>query len=427
MIPVSDADAFIAQLPRRQRTVRLPLLLCRGQRLAEDIKAERDQPPFHRVAMDGIAVCAADCEGADVVDGRLHVERVGVQAAGHVQLRLDDLRGQRQTTLPPSIEVMTGAPLPVGCDVVLPYEKVELVDDGTAHFAADESMNTLRNVHPQAADYRRDDVVLDAGALLSSPRLALMAAQGCSTALVQGALHVAIISTGDELVGPDVPLAPHQIRSSNDVAMQAMLDAAGFDVRQTTRHHLRDDEAHVRETLATLLDDNDVLLLSGGVSKGKFDYVPQALRDLGVVEKFHRVQQKPGKPLWVGEGPQGQLVFALPGNPVSTMVSMRRYVVPKLLDCCALPAWPSSTVRMTTGDSKETTLTRFVQVNVDAEGNATPVSHNGSGDFSAAARADGFVEIPASQAPYPDGAAFAFFAWERSGRLLDEAHHGGNA
>ena len=138
-----------------------------------------------------------------------------------------------------------------------------------------------------------------------------------------------VVSTGDELIEPGQPIAPHQVRRSNAYAIVASLAGHGFEEVKTD--HLLDDEQMLRERLARHLAQSDVLILSGGVSKGKFDFVPKVLKELGVEEVFYQVAQRPGMPMWFGVSPRGCAVFGLPGNPIATLVCLVRYVVPALI------------------------------------------------------------------------------------------------
>src|SRR5262245_46624080 len=261
--------------------------------------------------MDGIAFAVAAYE-----QGRRAFRIAGTQAAGAPPLALDNSEQ--------CIEVMTGAMLPAGCDCVVPVEQIS-VADGVAQLAPEAAPQLRSNIHERGTDSRRGEELLQPGMQLGPAEVAVIAANGQTHAAVSRAPRIAVISTGDELVEPGKPLAAWQIHRSNVYAIMAALQRRGFT--QLTLDHLPDDPAILRERLGAHLQTHDALILSGGVSMGRFDYIPQVLAELGVRVVFHKVAQRPGKPLWFGVGPTGQTVYALPGNPVSTLVCFGRYVL----------------------------------------------------------------------------------------------------
>ena len=208
------------------------------------------------------------------------------------------------------------------------------------------------------------------------------------------------------------PIADHQVRLSNAPALAVMLAGAGFP--GATQHHLPDAPETLRERLGALLEDVDVLLLSGGVSRGRADYVPEVLEGLGVTCHFHRVAQRPGKPLWFGTGRDGQSVFALPGNPVSTLTCCRRYVLPALSLASGETAPVAPRVALAEDWTFRPALTAFVPVRLvddDRGAAALPVGTNTSGDFTALAGTDGLIELPADRERFAAGERFRFFRW----------------
>src|SRR5512147_2207226 len=290
----------------------LPLARAAGAVLRENIYAERDQPPFDRVAMDGIALSS----GAVGNGGRLRV--AAQQAAGDPPLTLDD----------PStcIEIMTGAMLPRGCDAVVPVEQVER--HGDIAEIGRKPVLPWANVHRRGSDCRQGALLLAAGTRLSPPEVAIAAGAGMARLRVSAQPMIVVISTGNELVEPGELIAPHQVRRSNAYGITASLREHGFT--RVADDHVRDDEAELTERLGFHLHTHDVLILSGGVSMGRMDLVPKVLDKLGVSLVFHHVAQRPGKPMWFGVSQAGPAVFALPGNPVSTLVCLSRYVLPAL-------------------------------------------------------------------------------------------------
>jgi molybdopterin molybdotransferase len=231
---------------------------------------------------------------------------------------------------------------------------------------------------------------------------------------------VAVVSTGDELVGINETPLPHQIRRSNAYALQALFAQAGADV---SLFHLTDELAALRQGLTNILGAGfDAVVLSGAVSKGRADHLPGLLRELDVVEIFHEVNQRPGKPMWFGARAAGPVVFGLPGNPVSTFLTACRYVRP-WLRACQQPAGAAETAGvfeapapavLTVDINFKPQLAHFVPVRltVDAEGRrlATPLRVGGSGDLAGLVGATAFLELPPEPAVFPAGSVWPAWA-----------------
>ncbi|MBV8852229.1 MAG: hypothetical protein JOY91_02455 [Sinobacteraceae bacterium] len=217
-----------------------------------------------------------------------------------------------------------------------------------------------------------------------------------------------VVSTGDELVDPGHPIATHQVRRSNAYAIVAALRTRGF--QDIGNDHLADVEAVLTERLSAHLAQRDVLVLSGGVSKGKFDLVPKVLKQIGVREVFYQVAQRPGMPMWFGAGPGHQLVFGLPGNPVATLVCLIRYVLPAAFRAMGTQALKAEHIALAAGVARGRPMTYYLPVAItcDAQGRpaAQPRPTNGPGDFLGLTGTDGFVELP----PAPEGFQEGFIA-----------------
>ncbi len=377
----------------------LPLTQCVGATLRENIYAERDQPPFDRVAMDGMAV---DSEALRRGLKRFRVQ--GVQAAGAPPVRLGD--GDV------AIEVMTGAILPPGSDCVIPVEQLE-VAEGYASLSAAVVNSPYQNVHRRGSDSRQGALLLEAGTLLRAPEIAVAASAGMARVRVSSQPAVMIISTGDELIEPGDPIADYQVRRSNAYAVAATLRTRGFG--RVGDDHVPDDEALMRERLALHLTTHEVVILSGGVSMGKFDLVPKVLQQLGVQEVFHRIAQRPGKPMWFGIGPHGQAVFGLPGNPVSTLVCLIRYVIPAIAEAMGTKRALPERLALAAPVTFQQALTYFLPVAIDHDDWGRPWANprrpNGSGDFLSLTGTDGFVELPPGPNTYPKGFVTTVYRW----------------
>jgi molybdopterin molybdotransferase len=376
----------------------LPLAQCVGGTLRENIYAERDQPPFDRVSMDGIAV---DSESLRRGLRRFRIQ--GTQGAGSPALKLAPEE---------AIEVMTGAVLPLASDCVVPVEQYQ-VADGYAVLEPNVVSTPYHNVHRRGTDGRQGALLLQSGTLLRPPEIAVAASAGMARVRVSSQPALMVVSTGDELIEPGDPISDYQVRRSNAYAVAATLRRRGF--ARVGDDHLLDDEAMLHERLGLHLTTHEVLILSGGVSMGKFDLVPKVLARLGVEEVFHNVAQRPGKPMWFGIGPQGQAVFGLPGNPVSTLVCLSRYVIPAIAEAMGTRRSAPERLALAAPVTFQHSLTYFLPVTLEHDEWGRPWAHprppNGSGDFLSLAGTDGFVELPPGPNTYAKGFVTSMFRW----------------
>ncbi|MDX2185798.1 MAG: molybdopterin molybdotransferase MoeA [Opitutaceae bacterium] len=374
-----------------------PLLQAQGRVLRQPVIADRDLPPYDRATMDGYAL--------RFDPGRAAYTCVGMQAAGTLRRRLDD----HATCL----EIATGAVVPEGADTVVPYEEVQRTGD----LVRIHNINTLetgRSIHRQATDARRGDPLVAAGTLLTGKEIAIAAACGATHLRVSTMPSLAVIATGDELVDVENPSpAAHQVRRSNDYALRAELLAKGF--LRVERLHIRDQKYELEQQLKRLLAGTDAILLTGGVSKGKYDFLPTVLDELGVTKKVHGVRQRPGKPFWFGLTPRGAPVFALPGNPVSTWICFHRYVLPALRHMRGETESPAQYTVLESEYAFSTALTPLVPVRLthaaDGRRLARPVTTRTSGDFTSLLGTDGFIELPEGPLSYAAGSSARFWSW----------------
>jgi len=397
LISVAQAEALIAEHMPSFGSERIPLARAAGRILHQVVHAEHDHPPFDRVMMDGIALRWSESLPRSLVIA-------GAQMAGMARQVLHDADT--------CIEVTTGAMLPVGCDCVVPVE--QLRRDGGRYVLIDGYQpGQGQFIHRRGSDCLAGTPLLSPGVRIGAPEAALLAANGVATVDVARIPSVGIVSTGDELVNVDAALGEGQIRRSNDTAIATALHLAGFD--RVAMEHIADDAALTQDKLAHLLERHDVLVLSGGVSMGQRDYVPGALDALGVRRVFHRIAQKPGKPMWFGIGPRRQAVFALPGNPLSALVCATRYVRPALQASLGMTALPPEYACLDAAVDTSTMLTSFVPAHVqtDPQGRsvAYPVPSRTSGDFSTLPRTQGVVQLPPGESPAPAGTVVAFYRW----------------
>ena len=369
-----------------------------GRTLRQEVRATRDQPPFDRVTMDGIAFAHKA-----YADGVRKFRVAGTQAAGAPPLTLTDPGD--------CIEVMTGAMVPQGCDCVVPVEKIS-VDKGYAGLSADAAVVAQQNIHPRGLDCRVGEPLLSPGVQIGPAEIAVIASAGFASVAASRSPRIAVISTGDELIEPGQALKPWQIHRSNAYAIVAALRRRGFE--QVIHDHLPDDLPVLRDRLGAHLEQHDAMILSGGVSMGRFDYVPQVLKELGVETLFHKIAQRPGKPMWFGVGAKGQCVYALPGNPVSTLVCLSRYVFAGLSRAQATIAPDVRHASLETDFEVKPPLTFFLPVRLQQQGArriAQPRPTKGSGDFTSLIGTDGFVELPPGPALIAAGTLVPFYSW----------------
>jgi molybdopterin molybdotransferase len=396
MISVQEALRAVLQYPWKAPVHEVAIQEATGRILAEDIAADRDFPPFDRVTMDGIAFNRAHF-GAEGAGLTLAIE--ATHFAGNVPIALHDSVQ--------CIEVMTGAVMPLGTDTVVRYEDIEISTiDGKRCAAIKVPLPTTgHNVHHQGTDRRAGEVLIKMGTLMSPAEVGVAASVGKATLRVKQMPRVAVVSTGDELV--DVHQTPelHQIRRSNSYMLMSALQQRGV---QVSLYHLLDDKDAIRQKVASLLHDYDALILNGGVSEGKADFVPLVLAELGVEKRFHKVAQRPGKPFWFGRSAQGKAVFALPGNPVSTFVCCYQYILPWLDASFA----PIQVAALGQDIWFAPPLSYFVpvQISFDSQGQRTalPLKGSGSGDFANLLTCDGFVVLPPEGHHFEKGSVFPF-------------------
>ena len=404
MLTTAEAKEAIAVAMPTFGSEAIDFAAASGRVLRQPVRAERDQPPFNRVTMDGIAV-----KYDVLLQGATRFRISGTQHAGDPAAVLpDDLAD------PHCIEIMTGAVLPVGSDCIIPVERITQ-SNGFADVEPAYRAERNQFIHAQGSDHRQGVEVLAPGSVVSPTEIAIIASCGLQRVEVSKQPVIRVISTGNELVPAGKPLKAHQIRLSNGPALIAMLKRQGF---HNCRHeHLLDDPETLRTAIGQQLREAGVLILSGGVSMGKADYVPGVLTDLGVTMVFHKISQRPGKPMWFGMGPDSQAVFALPGNPVSTLVCCRQYVLPALYDASGRGPGREEWALLTEDVIFKPELTCFLPVrlqsNVDGTARARPQPTNTSGDFTALGGTDGYVELAREQSYFAHGSPVRLHRWDR--------------
>lgn len=342
-----------------------------GRVLAEDIPADRDYPPFARSARDGFAVRASDVPGELQVIGEVRAGEVfgGAVAAGE------------------AVEIMTGAPMPEGADAVVMVEHTERRGECVS---IQRSIAAGENFSPRGIEARVGDPVLGAGIRIGYAEVAMLATVGHTRVVVYQRPRVAIVATGDEIVEFDQYPAPHQIRNSNAASLAVQVERAGGvpGILGIARDNYESTRAQIRKGL-----EADLLLLSGGVSAGKYDLVEKVLAEFGATFFFDRVKIQPGQPLVFGKA-QGKVFFGLPGNPGSTMITFETIARAAIEKAQGLrePSLPLLRARLTSPVRHKPGLTRFLPAMLSADGSTiAPMVAHGSGDVAALARCNAFL------------------------------------
>jgi len=397
MIEVNQATERILSCQFSAWIVKIPLEKSLSRILAEDIFADLDQPPFHRVAMDGIAI-----------------NKEQLKSTNKFKILKTISAGSEKTELPAGavcFEIMTGAVLPSNADLVIRYEDLE-ISGGEAKVLVEEK-KLSSNFHVQGSDYRKGDKLLSSGIRIKSTTTAILASAGRTMVQVYDLPRVAILSTGDELVEISSHPKPHQIRWSNGISLKQELCAHGFT--DVSLFKVDDNESEMKKKIAGLLDCMDILLLTGGVSAGKYDYVPKLLKECNVQEIFHKVAQRPGKPLWFGKTSKDVFVFGLPGNPVSCLINLRKFVIPFIQQ--SIPeqskkpfrAFLSTEIKFS---NKLMTYYSLITIeNREGKMMVSPLPGNGSGDFFQLRDSDGFIELKPQDAPFVEGSMGDVYLW----------------
>lgn len=399
MVSVQEAVKIIQAHQGYYSTESVLLEQATGRILAEDLLADRDMPPFNRATMDGIAISYQAYR-----KGIRQFRIKGTQAAGDPPIELEEPGD--------CIEIMTGSALPATADAVVPYEDIVVNEAGAS---LQSGVQPGQNIHAKGKDKKQADLLVAANTLVTPSIIAVAASIGKSRLPVKKLPHIVVISTGNELVEIESVPLPQQIRRSNNYMICSVLEELKLVADML---HLPDEQQVVEQQVGQALNDYDVVLLSGGVSMGKFDFVPAALKALAVEELFHKVKQRPGKPLWFGrQQGKGTLVFGFPGNPVATFLCLHRYFIPWLTASLGMPAAPRLYAALDTPVQFAPPLQYFLQVNwqINEQGLsvARPEEGNGSGDFSNLLQVNAFMELPAAQNSFREGEVFPIWPFKR--------------
>lgn len=367
-----------------------------GYVLAQDIFADRDTPPFNRAAVDGYAVRLSDLES-----GMREFTVIGELRAGSGET-FEIKEGE-------TLFIMTGAPVPPTSDLLIRLENVERSGDKAV--LKDGKFKKHLNIALQGEDARAGDILVRNGAPVDCTTIPLIASAGVVEVDVYDKPKVHLVSTGDEVVpAEDTPL-PHQIRDTSSYGLRSLMGYTGVPLASGVR--VKDTEEDFRRAFEEGLK-GDVLMVTGGVSAGVTDRVPAILESLGVKKVFHKIAIKPGKPVYFGVAENGCLVFGLPGNPVSTLVSYKRFVEPAIYAISGREIPQPYYFPLGDAKDKRTDLEECMQGTLVHDRGQTviiPMSHHGSGDFVNVRYSSGIFIHPADREEMEAGENVAFFPW----------------
>lgn len=397
MIEVSEALELIKSTGVAFGTELIPLSNSVGRILKEDWISDRALPPFDRCAMDGIAITYEEFK-----NGQRVFKIVGLAAAGDPQ--------KEKTINGSCFEVMTGAILPIGYDTVVRYE--DLTMDKDQVIINLDLISKNQNIHFKGSDREVGKLVAKKNTIITSAEIGLGASIGKNTVSVARLPSAMVLSTGNELVDIDQNPLSHQIRKSNVYQIGSILYALGISHNIA---HLNDAKDEIKSKMKDYLNSYDVILISGGVSKGKFDFLPGVLEELGAEKLFHRVTQRPGKPFWFGKR-NNCIIFAFPGNPVSSFVCVHKYFIEWLEQTLGAPLRKRLYATLTDDVNFTPNLTYFLEVkiscNIKGQLLASPQKGNGSGDLANLVEADAIMELTKGKNTYEKGEAYPIYLYK---------------
>lgn len=377
MLTFAEAQQIITTLYRSFGTETVALDNADGRILAEDGYADRDYPPFNRAAMDGYAINMADWDSGIRCFEVQQVIYAGESAAA----------GLTEGTC---YKIMTGAPVPLSATMVIRREDA-LQTGNTVTFNI-ENVKAYQNISRKGEDMPQGDLVLPKGTRCSFAAISILASLGKAAIQVKSLPKVALFTTGNELVEVGLPVSDVQIRNSNQYLLKSLLKK--WQINPVICKHIIDDKQQLASALSQALTC-DIIITCGGVSAGDADYLPEVLTSLGVKKLFHKVAIKPGKPIWCGQMPNGGMVFALPGNPVSCMVTFKLFIEAYLTACLGAGANKILTIPFNGSRAHTANLDEFFPVSISGiPAMANAIKINSSGDIRLGLHADALAHHP---------------------------------
>lgn len=380
MIHYEEAQQIILAQAKPFTTESIALSNALGRTLAETIVADRDYPPFNRATMDGFAFRHDDFEKG--IKQYIIIDTIFAGSTTNKALQQGEC-----------YKIMTGAAVPTNANVVIRKEDTSVVNNLVTLDI--ESCKLFQNIAKKGEDITAATSIIASNKICTPAVISVLAALGKSEVTVKRLPNVSIFTTGNEIVPIETnPINAVQIRNSNQHLLKALLQQ--WQIQPSICKHLQDDKATLTAAFKEALS-SDIIIINGGVSAGDADYVPEVLTSLGVQLLFHKIAIRPGKPLWCGKLPNGGLVFALPGNPFSCMVTFQLFIKPYLLACFGLPQQPFLQLPLAISKAKNVGLDEFFPAQIQAAPiSITPLHFKTSGDVKATLFADGIALHPAS-------------------------------
>lgn len=378
MLTYKQAQRAITALSRSFGTESIALDDTDGRVLAEAIEADRDYPPFDRATMDGYAINTLAWDN-------------GIRVFNIQQVIYAGQTGETELQQAGCYKIMTGAPVPTSANAVIRREDAEQAGDVVTFTV--ESIKPYQNVARQGEDIKAGKAILNSNTVCTPAVISLLATLGKSKVRVQSLPRVALFTTGDEVVGISEDIQQHQIRNSNQYLLKSLLKK--WMITPLVCGHIVDDQEQLKSKLNEVLNF-DIIITCGGVSAGDADYLPEVLEGLGVKKLFHKLSIRPGKPIWCGELPNGGIVFALPGNPFSCMVTFKLFIKSYLSVCFGL-GMPKLLQLPFNGQRKRNSgFDEFFPVSISGEPSSLrPIQINTSGDIRLGLYADALAFHPA--------------------------------
>jgi len=374
------------------KTEKVKLEKSIGRILAEDIVADRDYPPFNRAAVDGYAISMSDAD-KKITQYRV-VETIFAGDFAKFKLRTGEC-----------YKIMTGAAAPESADILFRVE--DSIADETYIVLPIVLAKPLLNISKKGQDATLGEVILSKNKVITIPMISTLAAVGKSEVEVIRMPNVVIITTGDEIVDIDESVELYQIRNSNSYILRAMLSQ--WHIKPSVIRHVRDSHDAILRAVNKNLNA-DIIITTGGVSMGDADYMPQVFESAGIKMLFHKLNIKPGKPVWVGKKENGPIVFGLPGNPFSVQTVFTILVQHYLNVCSGNTVELFKTYKLNAERVKSSKLNEFFTVKKNKETNSlVVVNNNGSGDITAGISSDGIALHPADVAVLKNGSLVKFF------------------
>lgn len=378
MLTYKEAQEIIIGFSKSFGTESVALERALGRVLAEPVAADRDYPPFNRATMDGYAVHLTDLEKG--IREFTVAETIFAGQASEIKLA----SGQ-------CYKIMTGAAVPPSANLIIRRE--DTIENKTSVIIQSDQYSAFQHIARQGEDAKVGEHVIRPSTSCTPAVISVLAALGKATVIVEKLPQVALFTTGNEIVPVESAVTAVQIRNSNQYLLRSLLQK--WDIEPFLCEHIRDDKKNLFEMLQKGLA-GDFMITSGGVSAGDADYVPEILESLGVKKLFHKVAIKPGKPIWCGHVPGGVMVFALPGNPFSSLVTFTLFVETYLSHCFSAVNPGLVNLPLMGQRSKKSDIDEFFPVSVrQSPPGVMPLSFNGSGDIITALLADGIAEHPA--------------------------------